>query len=103
MAYLAYRSASRFAPQRNAGGDLRSGPRGLHRSGAPFARGQRRAGRTFQSWAEKQLRLAIPWLSVATDDDAPSVVSRMKKHPALLRDLERRAAEHQGRRNSRAS
>ncbi len=57
---------------------------------------------TFRAWAEKELRLAIPWLRAAMMDDAPAVVTRLKSHPGVLADLERRAAAHVGRRTSRA-
>ena len=57
---------------------------------------------TFATWAEKELRAAIPWLRATITDEAPPAVSRVKSHPALLHDLERRAAAHQGKRDSRA-
>jgi DNA helicase-2/ATP-dependent DNA helicase PcrA len=102
MAYLAYTNPSRFAPPRmrvvTYGAALAAyigqvlpalGVRGVQVV-------------TFQAWAERELRHAIPWLDATTDDDAPSVVGRMKKHPALLHELERRAAAFDGRRGSRA-
>jgi DNA helicase-2/ATP-dependent DNA helicase PcrA len=46
---------------------------------------------TFQGWAEAELALAIPWLRVRVDDDSSPVVNRVKSHPALLGELERRA------------
>ena len=102
MAYLAYTNANRFAPQKMRVVTYGRGARRVHRPGAARARRARRRGRDVPAWAEKELRHAIPWLRVDTEDDAPSVVSRMKKHPALLHDLERRAEAHTGRRNSRA-
>jgi DNA helicase-2/ATP-dependent DNA helicase PcrA len=102
MAYLAYASPGRFAPQKmrvvTYGAALAAyigqvlPALGVH--GVQVV--------TFPTWAEKELRHAIPWLTVPTEDDAPSVVSRMKKHPGLLHELERRADAHTGRRNSRA-
>ncbi|MBC8133710.1 MAG: ATP-binding domain-containing protein, partial [Deltaproteobacteria bacterium] len=56
----------------------------------------------FAAWAEKELRTAIPWLRATLIDEAPPAVTRVKSHPALLHDLERRAAAYQGKRNSRA-
>src|SRR6185436_18205607 len=35
-------------------------------------------------------------------DVAPPLVSRLKSHPAILHELERRAAAHRGKRSSRA-
>jgi DNA helicase-2/ATP-dependent DNA helicase PcrA len=58
---------------------------------------------TFQDWAEKELRKAIPWLSPTVIDDAPPVVTRVKSHPSLLRALEQRVAQGpRRRRTSRA-
>ncbi|HVR63934.1 MAG TPA: 3'-5' exonuclease [Polyangia bacterium] len=48
---------------------------------------------TFQQWAEKALRRAIPWLRPTVVEDAPPVVTRVKSHPSLLRLLETRARE----------
>jgi DNA helicase-2/ATP-dependent DNA helicase PcrA len=56
----------------------------------------------FASWAEKELRAAIPWLRAEVIDEALPSVRRVKSHPALLHELERRAAAHAGKRNSRA-
>ncbi|HXI54746.1 MAG TPA: 3'-5' exonuclease [Polyangia bacterium] len=57
---------------------------------------------TFQGWAERELRKAIPWLTATIIDDAPPVVTRVKSHPGLLRTLEQRVAQGGRRRNSRA-
>jgi DNA helicase-2/ATP-dependent DNA helicase PcrA len=57
---------------------------------------------TFQDWAEKELRRCVPWLHVPVTDDAPPVVGRLKNHPALLHELERRCKAHKGKRTSRA-
>jgi DNA helicase-2/ATP-dependent DNA helicase PcrA len=57
---------------------------------------------TFRDLAERELRAAIPWLRATIVDDAPPVVTRVKSHPALLHELERRAASHRGKRTSRA-
>ena len=57
---------------------------------------------TFANWAEKELRAAVPWLRAEVVDEAPAIVRRVKSQPALLHELERRAAAHPGKRNSRA-
>jgi DNA helicase-2/ATP-dependent DNA helicase PcrA len=58
---------------------------------------------TFRGWAEKELRRCVPWLEgVPIVDDAPAVVGRLKNHPAVLHELERRARAHRGKRTSRA-
>jgi DNA helicase-2/ATP-dependent DNA helicase PcrA len=51
---------------------------------------------SFSSWAEQQLRRALPWLRVRQVEDPSPLVCRLKSHPALLHALERRVAEHRG-------
>jgi DNA helicase-2/ATP-dependent DNA helicase PcrA len=46
---------------------------------------------TFQEWAERELRRALPWLHATIADEVAPAVSRVKSHPALLGELERRA------------
>jgi DNA helicase II / ATP-dependent DNA helicase PcrA len=46
---------------------------------------------TFQDWAERELRRAIPWLRASVTDDVVPAVTRVKSHPALLHELEQRA------------
>jgi DNA helicase-2/ATP-dependent DNA helicase PcrA len=58
---------------------------------------------TFAAWAERELRAAVPWLRPAIVDEAPPYVTRVKSHPALMHELERRAAAHAGKRNARAA
>jgi DNA helicase-2/ATP-dependent DNA helicase PcrA len=57
---------------------------------------------TFADWATRELRKAFPTLDVPVVDDAPPAVGRLKSHPALLHELERRGRAHRGRRTSRA-
>jgi DNA helicase II / ATP-dependent DNA helicase PcrA len=56
----------------------------------------------FGDWASRELRAAIPWLRAEIVDQVIPAVTRVKSHPALLHELERSAAVHQGKRNSRA-
>lgn len=49
---------------------------------------------TFARWADALRREAFPWLPAEVEDDTPPSVVRLKKHPALLRLLTRRAREH---------
>src|SRR4051812_8988791 len=102
MAYLAYTNSNRFAPQKMRVVTYGAALAAYISQVLPALGVHGVQVITFPSWAEKELRHAIPWLRVDTEDDAPSVVSRMKKRPALLHDLERRAEAHTGRRNSRA-
>lgn len=57
---------------------------------------------TYQEWAERELRRVLPWLHATVTDDVLPSVTRIKSHPGLLHELERRAASHSGRRNRNA-
>ncbi len=57
---------------------------------------------TFSAWAERELRAAIPWLRAEIVDDTTPAVTRVKRHPALLHELERLAQAYDGKRGSRA-
>jgi len=57
---------------------------------------------TFEAWAERELRRALPWLSATTTDEVAPGVTRVKSHPALLRELERRATAPGARRGRNA-
>jgi len=46
---------------------------------------------TFCAWAEAELRRCLPWLAFVRVDDTPPAVTRVKNHPALLHEIERRA------------
>ena len=49
---------------------------------------------TFRTWAHRMRRLHFPWLAeVPVSEDTPPAVSRLKKHPGILRALEQRATE----------
>ncbi|HVZ71226.1 MAG TPA: ATP-binding domain-containing protein [Polyangia bacterium] len=59
---------------------------------------------TFATWAERELHDAIPWLKAEVVDDVPSYVTRVKSHPALMHELERRAVSPaKGKRNVRGA
>lgn len=57
---------------------------------------------TYQAWAEKELQRVIPWLHAEVTDDVVPAVARVKSHPALLRELERRAALPKAKRGRHA-
>lgn len=57
---------------------------------------------TYQQWAEKELRRLLPWLHATVTDDVVPAVARVKSHPALLRELERRARKPGGKRGRNA-
>jgi len=48
---------------------------------------------TFQRWAEQQRRRHIPKLTTRYVEDTPTHVVRMKKHPAMLRAIDRYVAD----------
>ncbi|MFZ1865494.1 MAG: ATP-binding domain-containing protein [Polyangiales bacterium] len=48
---------------------------------------------TFQEWAEQQRRRHLPKLTTRYVEDTPTYVVRMKKHPAMLRAIDRYVAE----------
>jgi DNA helicase-2/ATP-dependent DNA helicase PcrA len=58
---------------------------------------------TFSTWAARELHDAIPWLKAEIVDDAPPFVTRVKSHPAILHELERRCEAHRGKRGPRAA
>ena len=57
---------------------------------------------TFQEWAEKELQRAIPWLRATVTDEVVPAVYRVKSHPALLHELERRARAPKAKRGKSA-
>jgi DNA helicase-2/ATP-dependent DNA helicase PcrA len=93
MAYLAYAAPKKFAAERML--VVTSGP-GLASYIGQVLPALGVGGVdvvTFAGWAAKERRRAFPWLSdVPVAEDTPSVVTRLKKHPALMHELERRAA-----------
>ncbi|HEX7506434.1 MAG TPA: ATP-binding domain-containing protein, partial [Polyangia bacterium] len=57
---------------------------------------------TFQEWAERELQRAIPWLHATITDEVVPAVTRVKSHPALLHELERRAHSPKAKRGKSA-
>jgi DNA helicase-2/ATP-dependent DNA helicase PcrA len=58
---------------------------------------------TFAELAARELRAEIPWLHATIVDDGLPAVVRVKSHPALLHELERRCAAYAGKRTSRGA
>jgi DNA helicase-2/ATP-dependent DNA helicase PcrA len=48
---------------------------------------------TFAEWAREARRRSFPWLEAPIEENTPSVVTRYKTHPAMLKLLEERANE----------
>ncbi len=101
MAYLNYADPSRFAPHRMIVVTYGAALAHYISQVLPALGVSGVETVTFGKWVERERKRAIPWLTVPVADDAPSVVVRLKKHPALLHELERRADAHRGRRDSR--
>jgi DNA helicase-2/ATP-dependent DNA helicase PcrA len=55
---------------------------------------------TFGDWAERELKAALPWLKAKIIADAPADVTRVKSHPALVRELDRLVDAYAGKRES---
>jgi DNA helicase-2/ATP-dependent DNA helicase PcrA len=106
IAYLAYAQPKRFAPDRMLVVTYGEGLAAYMSQVLPSLGLEGVDVTTFQRWIEKQRRRAVPWLLSRTADDTPSVVTRLKKHPALMHELERRcaalAADPRARKDSRA-
>jgi len=49
---------------------------------------------TFADWAKKLREDSFPWLEADYDDDTPPAVTRLKKHPALLKLLAERVKQY---------
>src|SRR3569623_1298922 len=55
---------------------------------------------TFNDWAKKEFRRAVRWLKATFVDDASPATTRVKSHPALLHELERRAEVYKVKKTS---
>ena len=103
MAYLTYAAPGRFDPHRmlvcTHGSALAAyisqvlPALGVH--GVPVM--------TFGAWAERELRRAIPWLKPRIVEEGPAAVLRVKSHPALLVEIERRARDSRAAGGKRVS
>jgi len=58
---------------------------------------------TFDDWAERELHKAVPWIHATITDDVVPAVTRVKSHPALVHELERKAAGRKGKRGPLAA
>ncbi len=105
MAYLAYQNRQRFAPDKML---VIVGSPGLRAYISEVLPALAIGGvvvETFAEWARAARQRAIPWLEAPIEENTPSVVTRVKTHPALLHLFEQRAKELEGdarvRRDSR--
>lgn len=93
MAFLAYNAPQRFSPDKML---VVVGSPGLRAYISEVLPALGIAGvmvETFAEWARAARIRAIPWLDAPLEESTPSVVTRYKTHPVILRLLEKRAQE----------
>lgn len=93
LAYLAYQDSQRFRPDQMLvivfnDALVRYISRVLPALGVEAVPVQ-----TFQAWAEQQRRRHLPQVTTRYVEDTPTYVVRMKKHPAMLRAIDRYVTE----------
>jgi DNA helicase-2/ATP-dependent DNA helicase PcrA len=103
LAYLAYTFPERFPPRRLVVVTMGTALAAYIGEVLPSLGVEGVRVLTFAAWAERELRVAVPWLRGAVVEEAPPYATRVKSHPALLHELERRAAAHEGKRGARAA
>ncbi len=103
LAYLAYTFPDKFPPRRLVVVTMGTALAAYIGEVLPSLGVQGVRVVTFAEWAERELRAVVAWLRPATIDESPPYVTRVKSHPALLHELERRAAAHTGKRGARAA
>ena len=91
LAYLAYTYPDKFPPKRMLVVTYGAGLAAYIDQVLPSLGIEGVRVLTFGDWAQKELRRAIPWLRPTFVDDASPATTRVKSHPALLHELERRA------------
>lgn len=92
LAFLNYQNPSRFAGERMMVITTSEGLVAYTSDVLPSLGVEKVQVSTFASWAKRMRRIHFPWLAtVPLSEDTPTSVTRLKKHPALLRELEKRA------------
>jgi DNA helicase II / ATP-dependent DNA helicase PcrA len=89
LAYLNYRDARRFRPDRMLVVVFNEALARYIAQVLPSLGIEGVAIRTYQTWAERIREVQLPSLPTRYSDDTPSVVTRLKKHPAMLRVIDR--------------
>ncbi len=93
LAYLAYHDSRRFRPDRMLVVVFNEALVRYISQVLPSLGLRGVSIRTYQDWAARLRATALPRLPRRYSDDTPSVVTRFKKHPAMLKLLERRVEE----------
>src|SRR3569832_2103396 len=100
LAYLAYTYPDKFPPRRMLVVTYGAGLAAYIDQVLPALGIEGVRVLTFGDWARKELRRAVPWLKPTFVDDASPATTRVKSHPALLHELERRAEAYKGMKTS---
>lgn len=102
IAYLSYRAPDLFPPRRTLVVTYGAALAAYIGQVLPSLGVHGVAVVTFADWAARAIGAAFPWLKARVADEAPALVTRLKSHPALLGELERRARAFRGKRTTRA-
>lgn len=89
LAYLAYNDKRRFRPDRMLVVVFNDALARYIAEVLPALDVHGVAVRTYARWAEKNRAAHVPELPPAYSEDTPPIVTRLKKHPAMLRAIER--------------
>jgi len=100
LAYLAYTYPDKFPPRRMLVVTYGAGLAAYIGQVLPALGIEGVRVLTFGDWAQKEFRRAVPWLKPTFVDDASPATTRVKSHPALLHELERRAEAYRGKKTS---
>lgn len=96
LAYLNYRDARRFRPDRMLVVVFNEALARYIAQVLPSLGIEGVAIRTYQTWAERVREVQLPSLPSRYTDDTPSVVTKLKKHPAMLRVIDHYVAKLAG-------
>ena len=100
LAYLAYTYPDKFPPRRMLVVTYGAGLAAYIGQVLPALGIEGVRVLTFGDWAQREFRRAVPWLKPTFVDDASPATTRVKSHPALLHELERRAEAYRGKKTS---
>ncbi|MFO0551448.1 MAG: 3'-5' exonuclease [Polyangiaceae bacterium] len=93
LAYLAYQNKQRFSPDKMLVVVGSPALRAYIGEMLPALGIESLPIETYGEWARDQRKKHFPWLDVEVEDATPSVVTRLKTHPVLLKLLEHRAED----------
>jgi DNA helicase-2/ATP-dependent DNA helicase PcrA len=97
LAYLAYQDSRRFRPDRMLVVVFNEALARYIAQVLPALGIEGVAIRTYEGWAERLRAANFPKLDGEYSEETPSVVTRLKKHPAMLKAIDARAAALEAR------